>query len=979
MNKITGSPLRTGSAMAALVIALAQPGAASAQDGAVAQTPAPSTTTPSEAVPGDTQVPDEQGDNQIIVTGSRIARSGFTAPTPVTVVDSARTQELAITNVADALNQLPSFRASTGPANVQTGGGNVGAKILDLRGLGAPRTLVLVDGRRFVPSTSEGTVDISLIPTILVQRAEVVTGGASAVYGSDAVAGVVNLILDRKMTGFKAEVQAGVSQRGDDANRYVGAAWGTRLGDRGNFVIAGEYEINDGLAGCYEARAWCAQERSIVGNTPAGTLGQPSSIITSDVHTSTLFPGGVINRSFNAAGAPIGTTGTDPLRGTKFLPDGTPAPFQYGQFAGALFMIGGDGHGKNAFLSSVLLKVPVERYTAYASAGYDLTDSIRAFTDLSYGHVEGTTLSSTFRDFNGSLIGNIKIDNPYIPEAVRTQALAAGVGSFTLGKAAFDFGSPQAVSTNKTYRAVVGLEGSFMSNVNWDIYYQYGRNEFYQDISNDPINANVRKAADAVALGGNIVCRVNADADTTNDDAACVPLNLFGNNLYSAQALDYIIGEGFQETNSTQHVVAANIGTDLFSITSRPVSLAIGGEWRRNVIGGTTDPISTNLGFWVLNGQAVSGRQSVKEGYGEIVVPLIAERPFFENLELSAAARYTDYSTSGGVTTWKVGAVYEPIPEIRLRATRSRDIRAPNVNELFGPQTKRTIGLTDPRTGLQANPVIIQGSNTDLRPEKADSFTAGIVLAPSGGFLSRMRLSVDYYDIEVNDAIGLLGAQTLVQRCEDGATEFCGLITRDTGTGTVIQVSDLLLNANSVKTKGIEAEFAYRQPLFGNVEMNLRALGTYVDELVTVDSAGGTNRAGQTGSRAGAILGVPDYTIDGLASFSDGATTLALHARYIPSGIFNTAFIGPDDPDFAITLPTSVNDNTIPDRFYMDLSLTQSVPFGNGNEAEAFFAVNNLFDRDPPAMPSGNLGTNQVLFDPVGRAFKVGVRVRLGQ
>jgi len=970
-------PLWSGASAAALVIAIAQSSAAAAQEQRPSQAQAPAST-PSDAVPSDAAVPDQQdGGEQIVVTGSRIARSGFTAPTPVTVVDSARTQELAITNVADALNQLPSFRASTGPANVQTAGGNVGAKILDLRGLGAPRTLVLVDGRRFVPSTSEGTVDISLIPTILVRRAEVVTGGASAVYGSDAVAGVVNLILDRTMTGLKAEVQSGVSQRGDDSNRYAGLAWGTRLGDRGNFVIAGEYEDNNGLAGCYEARDWCAQERSIVGNTPAGTLGQPSSIITSDVHTSTLFPGGVINRSFNAAGTPIGTTATDPLRGIKFLPDATPAPFQYGQFAGSLFMIGGDGHGKNAFLSSVLLKVPVERYTAYASAGYDLTGSLRAFADVSYGHVEGTTLSSTFRDYNGSLIGNIRLDNPYIPEPVRQQALAAGVGSFTLGKAAFDFGSPQAVSTNETYRAVAGLEGQFGGSVNWDIYYQYGRNEFYQAISNDPINANVRKAADAVQVGGNILCRVNADADRANDDPACRPINLFGEGLYSADALDYVLGEGFQETNSTQHVLAANIGTDLFSITSRPVSVAVGGEYRRNVIEGTTDPISAGLGFWVLNGQPVSGRQSVKEVYGEVVVPLLTALPFAENLELSAAARYTSYSTSGGVTTWKIGGVYEPIAAIRFRVTRSRDIRAPNVNELFGPQQKSTIGLTDPRTGRQANPVVIRGSNLDLQPEKADSFTAGIVLAPESGFLSQMRLSVDYYDIEVNDAIGLLGAQTLVQRCDDGATEFCPLITRD-ATDTVIQVNDVLLNANSVQTKGFEAEFAYRQPLFSEVEMNLRLLGTYVDELVTEDSAGATDRAGQTGSRAGTVLGVPDYTIDGLASFSNEVTTLALHGRYIPSGIYNVAFIGPDDPDYAITLPSSVNDNTIPERFYLDASFTHRVSFGHDDGAEIFFAVNNLLDRDPPALPSGNLGTNQVLFDPVGRAFRVGVRARLG-
>jgi len=959
---------------AALAAALCHAGAAQAQDRAQTQSAA---TTQSEAVPADTAVPDQQdGGQEIVVTGSRIGRSGFTAPSPVTVVDSARTQELAISNVADALNQLPSFRASTGPANVQTAGGNVGAKILDLRGLGAPRTLVLVDGRRFVPSTTEGTVDVSLIPTILVQRAEVVTGGASAVYGSDAVAGVVNLILDRTMTGFKGEVQSGVSQRGDDVNRYVGLAWGTPLGERGHFVISGEYEKNEGLAGCYEARDWCAQERSIVGNTPAGTGGQPSSIITSDVHTSTLFPGGVINRSFNAAGQAIGTTATDPLRGTKFLPDGTPAPFQYGDFAGTLFMIGGDGHGTNAFLSSVLLKVPVERSTFYGSLGYDLTDTVRAFADLSYGRVKGTTLSSTFRDYNGSLMGNIRIDNPYIPDPVRAEALAAGVSSFTLGKAAFDFGSPQAVSTNDTYRAVAGLEGTF-GNVNWDAYYQYGRNKFHQAISNDPVIANVRNAVDAVQVGGNIVCRINADANTANDDSNCRPINLFGEGLYSAEALDYVIGEGFQQTNTTQHVAAINLGTDLFSITSRPVSIAIGGEWRRNTIDGETDPVSANLGFWVLNGQAISGKQSVKEIYGETVIPLLTGLPFAENLELSAAGRYTDYSTSGGVTTWKAGGVYEPIPAIRFRVTRSRDIRAPNVSELFGPQQRSTIGLTDPRTGLQANPVVLRGSNLDLDPEVADSFTAGIVLSPQGGFLSQLRLSVDYYDIEVDDAIGLLGAQTLVQRCEDGATEFCSLITRD-ATDAVIGVSDVLLNANSVKTKGVEVEFAYRQPLFADTELNLRLLGTYVDELVTEDSAGATDRAGQTGSRSGTVLGVPDYTIDGVASFTKAASTLTLHGRYIPSGMYNVAFIGPDDPDYSITLPTSVNNNTVPGRFYLDMSFTQAVTFGGDDEAEFFFAINNLLDRDPPAIPSGNLGTNQVLFDPVGRAFKVGVRTRIG-
>ena len=959
---------------------------------AVAQTAAPAPV-PSELAPADAPsasqptgpqadaTPAEAEPATIVVTGSRIARNGFSTPTPVTVVGEERLQSLAITNVADALNQLPSFRASSSPANQQTFGGNVGARVLDLRSLGAPRTLVLVDGRRFVPSTSEGTVDINLIPSGLVQRTEVVTGGASAVYGSDAVAGVVNFILDRKFTGFKAEVQGGISQRGDDANQFASFTAGAKLGERAHVTLSAEYENNGGLAGCYDARAWCAQERSIVGNTPAGRLGQPSSIITSDVHASTVSPGGLINRSLDAAGRPIYADVTkDPLRGTKFLTDGTPAPFVYGQFAGPLFMIGGDGHGRNPYLSSVLLKVPVERYSVYSTGSYELTDSVNAYVDLSYGRVRGTTLSSTFRDFNGSLIGNLKADNPYLPASVAATMRANNIAQATFGRSGFDFGSPKAVSTTKTYRAVAGLQGSFGSNWKWDAYYQYGRTDFAQRISNDPINGNLRKAFDAVRLpNGQIVCRVNADAVTTNDDAACVPINLIGENQFSDAARRYVLGSGFQKTRNTQQVAAINLSGDLFKLwQDKAVSVSVGGEWRRSTINGTTDPISAVNGFWVLNGQATNGRQTVKEAYAETVIPLLSDLSFARNLEANGAVRYTDYSDSGSVVTWKAGGVYEPIKELRFRVTRSRDIRAPNLSELRGPQTKTTIGLTDPLTGLQANPVVIRGSNPNLDVEKADSLTAGVVLAPSWGILSRLRISADYFKIKVDDAIGLLGAQTLVQRCVQGATEFCPLVVRD-ASNTVTQVSDVLLNANAVKTKGFDLELDYRQPLGLLGDLSLRMLATVVQELTTRDSAGSLDRAGQTGSRAGTVLGVPDYTLDGVVTYSKGPGSLTFHGRYIPSGSYNVSFIGPDDPNYAVTLPTSVNNNRVPGRFYLDLAATYRIGVGSGREFEVFGAINNLFDRDPPAIPSGNLGTNQVLFDPVGRAFRIGARVHFGR
>jgi len=933
---------------------------------------------PAATAPQAAEEPEETAE-AIVVTGSRIARSGFDTPTPVTVFGADRMQALNVTNVADGLNQLPSFRASSSPANQQAAGGAVGSRQLDLRSLEPKRTLVLVDGRRFVPSTGEGTVDINLIPSGLVQRTEVVTGGASAVYGSDAVAGVVNFILDRNFSGLKADFQAGLSERGDDFNQFATLTYGTKLGDRGHFVISGEYENNEGLAGCYEARDWCAQERSIVGNTPAGTGGLPSSIITSDVHVSTMSPTGLINRSLNAAGQAVyANVANDPLRGITFTPDGTPTKFNYGQFAGPLFMIGGDGHGVNPFLSSLLLKVPVERYSVYSALKYELTDSINATLDVSYGHVKGTTLSSTFRDFNGSIIGNIKVDNPYIPQSVLTTMQQNGIAQLQLGRSGFDLGSPKAVSRTGTFRAVAGLDGRIGdSSWKWDVYYQYGQTDFRQDMTNNPINARMRNAVDAVRVGNNIVCRINADASTTNDDPACRPINLFGNQI-SSDARNYVLGDGFQTLTGKQHVVAGNISGDVFSITSRPVSISVGGEWRRNTLSGTADAISQNLGFWVLNGQAVNGKQSVKEGYGEIVAPLLGDLPFVRNLEFNGAFRYTDYSDSGSVQTWKVGAVYEPIPAIRFRVTQSRDIRAPNLTELRGPQQKSTIGLTDPVTGLQANPVVIRGSNALLRPEKADSFTAGIIIAPrSEGIIGRMRLSVDYYNIKVKEAIGQLGAQTLVQRCKDGATEFCPLITRD-ANNAVIQVNDVLVNANQLQTKGFDIEFAYRQPLGNLGSFNYRLLATIVQDLITVDSAGATDRAGQTGSRAGTLLGVPDYTIDSTLSWMRGPSTLTLQGRYIPAGGYNVAFIGPDDPRYAVTLPTSVNNNRIPGRFYLNLSGSIKAYSMNGQEIEIYASINNLLDKDPPAMPSGNLGTNQVLFDPIGRAYRLGVRFRFG-
>lgn len=969
-----GTALAGGCLLAIAVMLIATPAIAQQQQQAE---PAP------DPVAAEQDRPAANASDPIIVTGSRIT-GGFSAPTPVTVLGNDRVQALAITNIGDALNQLPSFRATSSPATQATNGGNVGARLLDLRGLGAVRTLVLVDGRRFVPSTSQGTVDVNLIPSALVQQTEVVTGGASAAYGSDAVAGVVNFILDRDFTGIKGEAVYGISERGDDESVFGSLAFGSRVGESLHLTLAGEYEKTYGMGGCY-TRDWCATQTLILQNplfnaNPALSNGLPANLIVANVNTATVAPGGLINRSYNALGQAIGTAATDPLRGTAFTATGASREFDYGTLVGPLFMLGGEGNGTNSFISPYRLKVPVERYSLYGTATLDITSSLRAKLDASYGRVQGEVIGNVLRDFNGSLLGQIKADNAFLPDDVAAAMADNGVASFVLGKADFNLGPARALSTTETYRVIAALEGDISSRWQWNLSYQYGRTNFRQNTYNSIILGNLRKATDSVLDGNNNpVCRVNSDASTANDDPSCVAYNPFGEGQFSAGAASYVVGDGFQTTRYDQHVVAANLMGDVFDLPAGAVKLAVGGEYRSDKIEGQADAISLQNQFWSLNGSALQGSVNVKEAYAELAVPVFSESALGYSLDINGAIRRTDYSTSGAVTTWKAGAVYEPFDGLRLRITRSRDIRAPNLAELVGPLVKSAIGLTDPRTGEQTNPTIYTGSNVNLRPEKADSWTIGAVATPrSGGALGRMRFSVDYYSINVNDAIGVLGAQTLANRCEQGVTEFCDLITRDPITGSILEIRDVNVNSQQLKTSGFDIEFQYRQPLGAAGEVDLSLLANFVNNLTLVDPVGETDRAGQNGVRTGTLPGVPDYVIDGVINWKLDDFRLTAHGRYIPKGIFWTNFVGPDNPSFDINSPLSVNNNLVPDRFYLDLAAQYTLRFGDGREFQLFGTINNVLDRDPPIIPGAGGGTNQILYDPVGRSFKIGVRANLG-
>ncbi|MCW2369031.1 TonB-dependent receptor plug domain-containing protein [Sphingobium sp. B11D3D] len=901
------------------------------------------------------------GSQEIVVTGSRITRGGFTAPTPVTAIGRDRLETTAATNIGDVLSQLPSFRATSSPSATQTTPGNaVGSRVLELRSLGSERTLVLVNGRRFVPTTARGTVDTNYIPGILIDRVDVVTGGASAAYGSDAVAGVVNFILNNKLDGLRAEAQSGISQRGDDRTIFLSAAGGTSFaGGRGHVVFGGEYEDNDGLADCYQARSLCAQEWTLVGR-PAGAAGAgaPALSILNNVHTATIAPGGLI-------------LSNGPLKGLQFLPDGTTAPYEVGRLAGSLFQQGGSGKGQNAFLAGLLLKVPVERFSTYGHAEYEFSDALKATLEASYGEVRAFSVSAQLRDSTGSLIGPVRRDNPYLPRSVTDVMDANGITQFNMGRAGLDLGNARGATKSTALRIIGGLSGAITDNWTWNAYYQYGRSTYHQEATNNLIRSRLLLAADVTSgPGGTPICR----STLTNPTNGCQPLNLIGAGRFSQEALAYVTGTSMLDLKITQQVAALDVQGDLIDLWAGPLSLAAGAEYRRDEVKGSTDPLSPTGAFYVSNFAASNGKVEVKEAFVEAVLPLLKDSALGKSLELNGAARRTDYSTSGAVTTWKLGGVYEPVDFLRLRGTLSRDIRAPNVNELFGSVTRSFSSFTDPVTSKQGLIEIVSGSNNTLRPEKADTFTAGVVLS-NLSFLRGFNLSVDYYNIRVNDAIAQIGSSTIATRClVNNATEFCPLITRN-GAGEVTLINDRLQNVNGFKTRGLDIEASYRTRIGAAASLDLRLLATKTFDLMIIDSAGSVDRAGQTGFRASNTPGVPDYVLDGMATLKAGPFSVSAHGRYIPEGKFLVEFVGPEDAGYSVGLANSISTNRVAARFYADLTLGWNVKAGR-SDFEYFIAIRNLFDKDPPIAPSAVGITNQVLFDQVGRAFRVGVRLK---
>lgn len=901
--------------------------------------------------------------SEIVVTGSRVARPGFTAPTPVTAISAAEMNVRAPSTIADTLATIPSFRATNTPSTsgvTSRGGGIVTA---DLRALAPTRTLVLLDGRRFVPSGDNGVVDLKLIPQLMIESIDVVTGGASAAYGSDAIAGVVNFKLNKKIRGVLGSLQGGISQHGDGKSlRGSLAAGGETAGGLISFVVGGDYSKLYGIGNQY-TRDWGRREVSLVTNPLYATNGLPNYIIAANVHPATLSPNGLIV--------------SGPLRGTEFLPNGGTRTFNFGTLYGATnaSMIGGDNQGNN-LSNATLLGSPVESYTSLAHVDINASTIFKPYVELSYGKTRTTSQTQQPR-LTGATAIPVGIDNAFLPASVRAAMVANGLTSISVSRLLNDTGPIQLDINNKTFRAMGGVRGDLGSGWSYDAYYQYGQNHY--GVDSGPNNL----------IYGRFLQEV-AGCPGTTAAAGCRPVNIFGDGSLSPDS--YAFGTASFRETVKQNVASFNVNGTPFSTWAGPISIASGLEYRKEEANGTSDAVSQQLipvgtsgqsiagGYMFGNQLPIKGSYNLWEIYGETVIPLLRDSVIAKSLDFNGAIRRTDYSTSGAVVTWKMGLTWQVNRELRFRGTRSRDIRAPNINDLFQFGGSQFAVVFDPVVGGTTQTRFVTTGNVNLKPEKARTWTGGVVYEPA--WLPGAGFSLDYYNIAVNGVIGTLSPSLIAANCAAGAASACASIVRN-ANGSYAFFKTQVVNLSALKTSGLDFEARYqtRLNLFGDSssKLALRLLGTYIDKLDTISPTGPLHRVGTLSNFNGntdTVSGVPHLTGVFDITLSADKWLANLQTRLIGSGKFNNAFTE------GTGSVRTINDNSIPAYAYLSLSAQYNLQVG-GKELQLFGTINNLLDTDPPALPSGTVGfanetsTNPAYYDVIGRAFTLGVRFKL--
>jgi outer membrane receptor protein involved in Fe transport len=966
-----------------------------------------------QAAPIAPATPASQGANatggEIIVTGSRIPQPNLTSASPVTVLNSQAAKLQGTTRIEDLINSLPqAFAAqSSGVSN-----GSNGTATVNLRNLGEQRTLVLVNGKRLGagdPVSTTPAADLNFIPTALVKRVEVLTGGASSVYGSDAVAGVVNFIMDTDYTGIGADTEYGVYQHNNnerglqDIQRAAGYAYpsGNTVDGRTldtTVKLGAGFDDNRGhIVGYFGYRKIAAVDQS--------------SRDYSSCAVKSLAAGG-----FNCGG---GSQTADPATLTiaHGLTDDSPTVFGVG--AGSTIHPGANLYNPNP---SNYYQRPDERYTAGFFGHYDVSEGFKPYVEFMFMHDHTDAVIAPSGDFGNTT--TINCDNPYLSAAQSAVICNANnltgttvfnpvtggqssLANLSISRRNVEGGGRDADLTHIDYRAVVGAKGEIAKGISYDASFQYNADVFSEIYKNEFSVSRLNNGIDVVNGPNGPECRVTAGGQ---DTTGCVPINFFSGDPLSAAALNYLEVPGFQSGNTHEIIVGGSVtalGSE-YGIQSpwsdKGIALNIGAEYRKDSLSLSVD---NEFATGDLAGQGgptlpISGSVTVKELYGELQVPIVSDKPFFHELTAVGGYRYSDYNTSGGVSSYKGELTWSPVRDITFRGGYNRAVRAANVQELFLAQSVQIDGATDPCAGadpeftaaqcvnlgvsgaqyghIQENPSAQYngqvGGNPNLKPETADTFTAGIVLQPS--FLRGFSATVDAYSIKVKNLIGTVGADTILSQCGlTGSAQFCGLIHRDQ-FGSLFQtpngyVVDTNLNAGTLKTRGIDvgASYSYKTDSWGTFDFNMN--GTYLDEFTRNVAGAKFDCAGLYGATCGTPA--PKWRHQARVSWTAPAGFgLSLNWRFFGK-------VSQETTSSNSNLSGTANpaDSHIKAQSYFDLVATGRI----ADHFDLRLGVNNIADKHPPILGSaaapissfGNGNTYSSVYDPLGRYLFVGLSV----
>ena len=986
---------------------------------------------PTAGGPTDSRAPDGES---IVVTGSRIRSPNLTSVIPVTSISGEDFFKTGQTSIGDVLNELPALHSTFSQSNSTRFLGTSGLNLLDLRGLGTQRTLVLVNGRRHVAGdilNTASSVDTNTIPTDLIERTDIITGGDSAVYGSDALAGVVNFVLKDHFSGLQMRGQAGVSEHGDAGNDFVSLLAGKNFADgRGNIAVNLEYAHQEDFYA--SDRREYSQTNGFEQVNPTGTASARQFNFFNDIRNGIYSNGGTF----------LTYLGTGQIYNPfLFQPNGTlipqtGTPVSTGSVTSVPDYVGGNGDNFRDG-TQFAFRPRLDRYSANLIGHFEISRAFVPFVEASYSRTDSFgSASGPF--FTASIGDTFNINNPYLTDQARgiiRDYYGASPGqdfNFTMYKNAVDLTNRSEEARRETYRGVVGVRGDFNGNWNYELSANYGE---FKENTQILGNVNLQRyllSIDAVDQGtattgvanGNIVCRAKVDPSSAaafnglayaqstlaSDIANCVPVNLFGNSNVTSAARNYILQQNsFALGKITQFDVTGFVNGDtggFFNLQGGPIGFVLGGEYRRETAYyKQDDATASGITFYNAIPEFNPTSFEVKEGFGEIRIPIFKDLPFARLLTVSAAGRISDYKGSTGtVYSYNAGVEYAPVRMLRFRGNYSRAVRAPNLSDLYTPLGQNYFTFSDPCTvanlssGSQyraancaaagvpvgynytyrSTPGYLSGGNPNLQAEKSDSITVGGVFAPDFGLLRGFTFSADYYRITVKNVINSPSAQGIIDACYDLPTlsnQFCSLFTRDTTVGltSAEYVNNSLhvipLNYAKLKVAGIDFDIGYQHHIMGVGALSLR--GIYTLSLTNSNYLDPTSPNFE--DRTLSELGQPrnKFTIN--VGLKTGPLVLSYKMRYI-GPMFNGAY----ENYYSLQGRAPTNPYAYPDQYRLYPAITYHdarVEIDVNKNYNAYLGVDNMFNQLPPFGLTG-AGGGSGIYDNVGRFFYAGVSAK---